>query len=415
MSKYLHHENLRHSKHNQLDPTFPDNIFGSVQWHLPGYLPLAPPTTDAETLLQNVEELAVSFEDLLGYNFEASYLASEAASQSTEIHSNSLPVSINGESHGVQLQDQGQGQGLGANLAATSTTTDLTTTQVAQNHAPDPEIQRSFLQFLVENHNLLQSLPDSSQHSISRIREAFEQNIPVNHLQLVSNPSADLDMMIRRFKPKVATSAIRQESDSRKKNKSEESSTGRFTKRIEDEKAYCRWNEETNALPATAKFVIHERPAEKRQLMSLLLQWSRTQMGGCDDEICHATRTMDGMRAMGGGRRIQSHRVIELKRHRVGCVHPGAGCAYIAHNAVTLGLRIGGREKWTERRVSVIYAESDFVKRRGRERWKGAQWDRSRQEGAPQQWVTEGRTHRGGVPRGLADWHHLMTEGRIKR
>ncbi|KAF9475484.1 hypothetical protein BDN70DRAFT_248668 [Pholiota conissans] len=154
-----------------------------------------------------------------GYNFEASYPESEAPSQWTEPCSNSLPISTNGESHGAQ--SLGQGQGLGGNLAASSTNT-------ARKQAPDPEVQRAFLQFLVENHNLLQSLPDSSRHSISRIREAFEQNIPEYHLQLVSNPSADLDMMIQQFKPKVATSAIRRESDNRKKNKSAESSTGSF-------------------------------------------------------------------------------------------------------------------------------------------------------------------------------------------
>ncbi|KAF9475498.1 hypothetical protein BDN70DRAFT_935836 [Pholiota conissans] len=87
--------------HNQLDLTFPDDIFASAQRH---FLPLAPPTTDAETLLPNVEELAGPFEDLLGYNFEASDPESQAPSRWTETLSNSLPVSANGESHGVQSQ-----------------------------------------------------------------------------------------------------------------------------------------------------------------------------------------------------------------------------------------------------------------------------------------------------------------------
>ncbi|KAF9471943.1 hypothetical protein BDN70DRAFT_938554 [Pholiota conissans] len=164
-----------------------------------------------DPLYRNVAE-PFPVEYLLGYNLEAPSLASESTTQLTGIHSNLLPGSA-GEGH-VQLQ--GQVQGGDINLASTSANT---------NYGPSPwtQLQRALLKFLVKNRHFLQSLPDSTLSSITKIQEAFEQN--VSQYNFTFNPSADLDIIIQQFKPQVATPAVRRECDLKKKDAT---STGKF-------------------------------------------------------------------------------------------------------------------------------------------------------------------------------------------
>jgi hypothetical protein len=65
----------------------------------------------------------------------------------------------------------------------------------------------------MENCPLLETITNSTSNSMARVQLAFEEEIHRNGL---IPPLADIDKIFHKFKPRIGTSAIRQESDSRK-------------------------------------------------------------------------------------------------------------------------------------------------------------------------------------------------------
>ncbi|KAF9475493.1 hypothetical protein BDN70DRAFT_898119 [Pholiota conissans] len=278
---------------NPLDLTIADDdiIAASILYNSLEYLPSVPLVADDEATLCRNGPFPVEYS--LEYNLETltPYLTSESMSQWTETHSNSLLVSTTDSENHVQFQDQSRGGG--TNLTATSNKT-------VEGYGPDPwtQIQRAFLQFLVENGHFLHSLPDSTQHSITKVKHAFEQTMHWNSLTF--NPSADLDIIVQQFKAEVATPAIRRECDLKKKDAT---STGEFSRWSAD---VLKSVELVHLLDAC--FRLFQRISQSVSALPPLLSLARSQ---------HPSTPHNGMVAAGYRTGTRSRRVFIIEPNHI--------------------------------------------------------------------------------------------------
>ncbi|KAF8200289.1 hypothetical protein BJ912DRAFT_626976 [Pholiota molesta] len=79
---------------------------------------------------------------------------------------------------------------------------------------PDPELQHEFLQFLMENQRLLNSVTSPTEVAIAAIQDGFANDIRNRGL---APPLLDIQKIGLQFKPVVGSAASRQQSDSRTK------------------------------------------------------------------------------------------------------------------------------------------------------------------------------------------------------